>query len=185
MWKRPARRLQSFKCCLLRPRRSLRPAKSTSSITTATGSCSRPVSLRRVRKNVILARLQPCTFCYIAPSRILLKTEQAIAFADANPISAGHTLVAPRQHVSSIHELSLEEQRALWGFVGEVRERLLKDFMPESFYIGFKDDSPARQTVGHAHIHIIPYRQGDVPDSRGGIRWVVAESASNPRGNSG
>jgi diadenosine tetraphosphate (Ap4A) HIT family hydrolase len=34
-------------------------------------------------------------------SRILLKTEEAIAFADASPISAGHTIVAPRQHVGS------------------------------------------------------------------------------------
>jgi len=121
------------------------------------------------------ARLQRCPFCIIAPSRILLKTERAIAFADANPISKGHTLVAPRQHVGSIQQLSLDEQKALWGFVGDVRQRLQRDFKLDSFYIGFNER--AGETVAHAHIHIIPRRQGDVPDPQRGIRWIVAESA--------
>jgi len=123
------------------------------------------------------ARLQPCPFCYIAPSRILLETEQAVAFLEAHPISKGHTLVAPRQHVSSIHHLSSEEQKALWGFVGDVRQRLQRDFRLGSFYIGFNDRPAAGKAVTHAHIHIIPRRQGDVPDPRAGIRWAVAESA--------
>ena len=29
----------------------------------------------------------------------------------------------------------------------------------------------------HAHIHIVPRRDGDVPDPRGGIRWVIPEKA--------
>jgi diadenosine tetraphosphate (Ap4A) HIT family hydrolase len=51
--------------------------------------------------------------------------------------------------------------------------------MPHSFYIGFNEETRAGQTVSHAHIHIIPCRQGDVPDPRKGVRWVVAESASH------
>ena len=99
---------------------------------------------------------QPSTFCYIAPSRILLKNTQAIAFADSDPVAAGHTLVAPSQHVLSINQLPVEKQKALWGFVGEVCERVLKDFRPDSFYIGFKNGSPPGQTGDHAHIPIIP-----------------------------
>jgi len=105
----------------------------------------------------------------------LLKTEKAIAFADANPISKGHTLIAPRQHVGSIQQLSIEEQRALWTFVGNVRQRLQKDFRLSSFYIGFNER--AGETGAHAHIHIIPRREGDVPDPQRGIKWIVAESA--------
>ena len=33
------------------------------------------------------------------------------------------------------------------------------------------------QTVGHAHIHVIPRYAADVPDPRGGIRWVVPARA--------
>jgi diadenosine tetraphosphate (Ap4A) HIT family hydrolase len=81
---------------------------------------------------MLCCALKSCPFCSIAPSRILLKTEQAFAFADAHPISKGHTLVAPSQHVSSIAQLSIEAQKALWGFVGQVRQRLLKDFRLDS-----------------------------------------------------
>jgi diadenosine tetraphosphate (Ap4A) HIT family hydrolase len=52
-----------------------------------------------------------------------MKTEQAFVFADAHPISKGHTLVVPSKHVSSIAQLCIEEQKALWEFVGQVRHR--------------------------------------------------------------
>jgi diadenosine tetraphosphate (Ap4A) HIT family hydrolase len=107
----------------------------------------------------------------------LLKSEQATAFAEAHPISKGHTLVVPRQHVSSLDQLSTADQKALWGFVGKVREQLLNDFVPDTFYIGFNNGAAAGQTAVHAHIHIVPCRQGDVPDPRSGIRWIVAEGA--------
>jgi diadenosine tetraphosphate (Ap4A) HIT family hydrolase len=86
-------------------------------------------------------------------------------------------LVLPRKHVMRIYELSMPEQTAIWELVGSVRERLLVEHKPDGFNIGFNDDIAAGQTVSHAHVHIIPRRQGDVADPRGGIRWVIAENA--------
>ena len=39
------------------------------------------------------------------------------------------------------------------------------------------DGLAAGQTTAHAHIHVIPRRPGDVPDPRGGVRWIIAEKA--------
>jgi diadenosine tetraphosphate (Ap4A) HIT family hydrolase len=36
----------------------------------------------------------------------------------------------------------------------------------------------AGQTIPHAHLHVIPRRQGDVADPRGGIRWVIPGQAN-------
>jgi diadenosine tetraphosphate (Ap4A) HIT family hydrolase len=58
-----------------------------------------------------------------------------------------------------------------------VRVRLLAEHQPDGFNIGFNDGLAAEQTVSHAHVHIIPRRQGDVPDPGGGIRWVIADNA--------
>jgi diadenosine tetraphosphate (Ap4A) HIT family hydrolase len=33
----------------------------------------------------------------------------------------------------------------------------------------------AGQTIGHAHLHLIPRHWGDVPDPRGGIRCLIPE----------
>ena len=36
---------------------------------------------------------------------------------------------------------------------------------------------PAGQTVPHLHIHLIPRFSGDLPDPRGGVRWVIPAKA--------
>ncbi|MBZ0238019.1 MAG: hypothetical protein K8M05_37245 [Deltaproteobacteria bacterium] len=38
-------------------------------------------------------------------------------------------------------------------------------------------DATLDETVMHLHIHVIPRRLGDVPDPRGGIRWVIPQRA--------
>ena len=118
-----------------------------------------------------------CPFCAPADRHVRQENEHAVAFADAFPVTDGHTLVVPRSHVSSIYELSAAQQSALWDLVTAVRERLLIGLKPDGFTIGVHDGLAAGQTVEHAHIHVIPRRTGDVPDPRGGIRWIVADHA--------
>ena len=35
----------------------------------------------------------------------------------------------------------------------------------------------AGQTVPHLHVHVIPRYVGDVPDARGGVRWILPARA--------
>jgi diadenosine tetraphosphate (Ap4A) HIT family hydrolase len=122
--------------------------------------------------------LPTCPFCSVDRERISIETEHALALPDAFPVADGHTLIVPRKHVSSIYELTAPEQTAIWRLVGQVREQLLASMSPvDGFNIGFNDGLSAGQTVMHAHVHIIPRRTGDVPDPRGGIRWVIADKA--------
>lgn len=118
-----------------------------------------------------------CPFCTIEPDRIWLGSEVAVALADVHPIAEGHTLVVPRRHVTSIYELTAAEQAEIWALVSRVREALLARFKPDAFNIGVNDGLAAGQTVAHAHVHVIPRRHRDVPDPRGGIRWIIAENA--------
>ena len=48
---------------------------------------------------------------------------------------------------------------------------------PQGYNIGINDGPAAGQTVPHLHIHLIPRYAGDVPDPRGGVRWVIADKA--------
>ncbi len=119
-----------------------------------------------------------CLFCSLDPTRIWIEQEHALAVPDAYPVTDGHTLVIPRKHVASIYELSADQQQAVWQMVSEVRSRLLTGMKPDGFNIGVNDGLAAGQTVLHAHIHIIPRRAGDVPDPRGGIRWIIDDKAN-------
>lgn len=62
--------------------------------------------------------------------------------------------------------------------VAEIRERLLTGLKPDCCNTGFNDGLAAGQIVAHAHVHVIPRRNGDVTDPRGGIRWVIADNAA-------
>jgi diadenosine tetraphosphate (Ap4A) HIT family hydrolase len=120
--------------------------------------------------------LESCPFCDIPASRVRIETEHA--FAVASPLAEGHVLVAPRKHVSSVYELTMPEQKALSELVGGIRSRLIAGLKPDGLNMGFSYGLAAGQTAMHARVHVIPRRQGDVPDPRGAIRWVLADNAS-------
>lgn len=86
--------------------------------------------------------------------------------------------MVPVAHVSSLYELTNEEQASVWLTVAQIRQRLQAEFDPDGFNIGVNDGAAAGQTVPHAHIHVIPRYAGDVEDPRGGIRWVLPSKAN-------
>ena len=118
-----------------------------------------------------------CPFCNVDEDRVIARTSVALVIYDAFPVSRGHALVLPRQHVGCVYELPDEEQAELWRLAGEVQKLLEREFSPDGFNIGINDGEAAGQTVDHAHIHIIPRYTGDVNDPRGGIRWVLPDTA--------
>ena len=75
----------------------------------------------------------------------------------------GHTLVVPRQHVSSIYQLSAAEQTALWDLVAGVRQSILNKLKPDGLNVGVNDGLAAGQTIEYAHVHVIPITRAMCP----------------------
>ena len=119
-----------------------------------------------------------CPFCDISEEAVINKSRHAVAIPDGFPVSRGHVLVVPKDHVKSLFDLSTEAQADLWRLVAKVRSDLQSELNPDGFNIGLNDGGPAGQTVEHAHVHVIPRFDGDVADPRGGIRWVLPECAA-------
>lgn len=119
-----------------------------------------------------------CSFCDLQSDESLPSNPHAIAIPDAFPVSSGHTLVIPRTHVESVFDLPEDALRDVWQLVTQVRTLLQERHQPDGFTIGINDGRAAGQTVPHAHIHVIPRKEGDVDDPRGGIRWVLPERAA-------
>ena len=119
-----------------------------------------------------------CPFCEKTRSHeLLVENEAAVAFFDASPLSAGHTLVVPRTHESDFFNLTEAEEMALWRAVRTVHARLEARFAPRGYNVGINVGRAAGQTVEHVHVHVIPRYLGDVADPRGGIRWVIPAKA--------
>lgn len=124
-----------------------------------------------------------CPFCEMVGDSIVRESRHGFAVRDRYPISPGHTLVVPRRHVVSLFDLPPATQADLWALVEATRSDLLEEHGsqehgPDGFNIGINDGVAAGQTVDHAHIHVIPRRDRDVEDPRGGIRWVIPDRAA-------
>jgi diadenosine tetraphosphate (Ap4A) HIT family hydrolase len=104
----------------------------------------------------------------------------ALAFAirDAFPVSPGHTLVVPFREVANWFDASADEKGAILDLVEIVKRQLDSEFRPHGYNVGFNAGAAAGQTVDHLHVHVIPRFAGDVPDPRGGVRWVLPEKAA-------
>lgn len=118
-----------------------------------------------------------CPFCTLPTSRIVKENEHALLIRDAYPVSPGHSLVIPKRHIGSWFESSAEERSAILALIDEAKAMIDVEFAPDSYNIGINDGPAAGQTVPHLHMHLIPRFQGDVPDPRGGVRWVIADKA--------
>ena len=119
-----------------------------------------------------------CIFCRpVAPSDLLAGNELAVAFPAGFPVSPGHALIVPRRHEPNFFSLSAEEQAAVIALVNPVRSVLDKEFGPDAYNLGVNAGKAAGQTVLHTHLHVIPRYAGDVAEPRGGVRWVLPETA--------
>jgi diadenosine tetraphosphate (Ap4A) HIT family hydrolase len=119
-----------------------------------------------------------CPFCSLPPARIVDSHTLAVAVPDAFPVAPGHTLVIPLRHVGSFFELQESEQLAMLALLNRARVRLDVAFAPDGYTVGINDGHAAGQTVPHVHLHLIPRHAGDVPDPRGGVRWVIPDHAN-------
>jgi diadenosine tetraphosphate (Ap4A) HIT family hydrolase len=120
---------------------------------------------------------KPCAFCTLVPTRIIGENEFAVVVRDSFPVSPGHTLVIPRRHIGSFFDLGAEERAAMLALLEFARAGVEAEFRPDGYNIGINDGPAAGQTVPHLHIHVIPRYAGDVPDPRGGVRWVLPAKA--------
>jgi diadenosine tetraphosphate (Ap4A) HIT family hydrolase len=110
--------------------------------------------------------------------RVIHSTELAAAIFDAYPLSPGHTLIIPKRHIASFFETSEAERADLIRLLEQAKQHLAMSYKPDGFNIGINDGIAAGQTVMHLHIHLIPRYCGDVPDPRGGVRWLLPEKAA-------
>ena len=118
-----------------------------------------------------------CIFCRRRDDEVLASNDLAIACPAGVPVSPGHALIVPRRHEADFFSLSPDEQCAVIALVNPVRDALVDQHGPDAFNIGVNAGKEAGQTILHTHLHVIPRYAGDVAEPRGGVRWVLPETA--------
>jgi len=104
-----------------------------------------------------------CIFCKIVdgkiPARIILESENSLAFLDAFPLTRGHSLVIPKKHYEKVQQMSPNENSDLFRLVQKVTEKV--DTLTNAELIAVHNGKESGQEIPHVHVHIIPRSAGD------------------------
>ncbi len=118
-----------------------------------------------------------CPFCTPDPNRIFHESDLILGLWDNYPSSPGHALLIPRRHIATWPNATHAEQQALTAAISSAIRAITVDHNPDGYNIGINVGEAAGQTVAHLHLHVIPRYRGDMPDPRGGVRWVLPDTA--------
>lgn len=102
-----------------------------------------------------------CVFCDIAegnaPATIVESWPDALAFTPLNPVTIGHTLVIPRDHVANF---TTDPEVTMCTMA---RAAMLARAMEPAGHWNLitSKGQHATQTVHHFHVHLVPRHLGD------------------------
>ena len=120
-----------------------------------------------------------CVFCNNCAGRIIAENELCFAIRDGFPVTDLHTLIIPKRHVADYFDLHQPELNAIHDLLSRQRQSIMhEDKTVTGFNVGINAGKSAGQTVFHVHIHLIPRRNGDVEEPRGGVRGVIPRKQS-------
>ena len=115
-----------------------------------------------------------CLFCQINPKQLVAEDKLCYAAEDSFPVTEFHTLIIPKRHVANYFDLNSSEVNALHEMLVEMKRTIeAKDDSVTGFNIGVNAGKDAGQSIFHVHVHLIPRRNGDVENPRGGVRGVI------------
>ena len=103
--------------------------------------------------------MNDCIFCKIInneiPSYKVYEDDKVLAFLDVNPMSYGHTLIVPKNHILDYEEIDLETLNHINKVGKELYIKLKEKLSPNS--IQLVQNNGKLQEVKHYHLHLIPY----------------------------
>jgi ATP adenylyltransferase len=115
-----------------------------------------------------------CVFCNLDTNRIVGSNALAIAIRDGFPVTEHHTLIIPKRHFADYADATSAEVAAMNRLMKEQRRAIADmDQSVTGFNIGLNCGASAGQTIFHTHMHLIPRRDGDVAQPRGGVRHTI------------
>jgi histidine triad (HIT) family protein len=101
-----------------------------------------------------------CLFCKIIgrdiPASIVYEDDRLLAFDDISPQAPTHVLVVTKRHITSLNELSPEDDQ----IVGELVRRAaaiakVRGISANGFRTVFNTNRDGGQTVPHIHLHLL------------------------------
>ena len=109
---------------------------------------------------------EECIFCRIAagevPANIIYQDEDFLAFRDILPRAPTHVLIIPKTHITSVAELTEEQQELVGRLIIIAKNLAEKEGIAKKGYRLVINCGPeGGQIVPHLHLHLIGGRKLD------------------------
>jgi histidine triad (HIT) family protein len=117
-----------------------------------------------------------CVFCRIVAGEIpctkVFEDGLCLAFLDIGPISPGHTLLIPKAHYETIHQMPADEAAHLARHIPLLAAAVQKAVRAEGINVLQNNGLCSGQEVFHVHVHLIPRW----PEDGLGFRWPAKQA---------
>ena len=117
-----------------------------------------------------------CVFCKIVAGEIpctkVFEDGLCIAFLDVGPISPGHTLLVPKAHYETIHQMPAAEAAHLARHIPSLAAAVQRAVRAEGINVLQNNGACSGQEVFHVHVHLIPRW----PQDGLGFRWPAKQA---------
>lgn len=104
--------------------------------------------------------MEDCIFCKIIKGEIsstkVYEDEEILAFRDINPAAPVHVLVIPKKHISSLAEISKEDEAIIGRIYTIINEIAKKEgIFEKGFRVIVNCGEDGGQEVPHLHFHLL------------------------------
>lgn len=104
-----------------------------------------------------------CLFCRIASGEVeaavVYEDDMSLGFLDHRPLFLGHTLLIPKQHFETLHDLPLELVGPFFERVQLLSRAIEGGMSAEGTFVAM--NNRISQSVPHLHAHVVPRRKKD------------------------
>ena len=109
--------------------------------------------------------MSDCVFCKIVKKEIkaerVYEDDNFIAILDANPKVKNHTLIVSKKHFRNLLDMPVSLGGELLEAIKKVSLDMIRDDRAEGVKVVINNEPSAGQVVFHAHVHILPLKEGD------------------------
>jgi histidine triad (HIT) family protein len=102
-----------------------------------------------------------CPFCAIVAGQVaaevVWESDAVVAFLDRSPLFAGHVLVVPRDHVTTLPELT--DVGTVFTAVQRIAAVMPAALGAQGTFVAM--NNVVSQSVAHFHVHVVPRTKGD------------------------
>ena len=102
-----------------------------------------------------------CVFCAIVDGRaeasFVYEDDEIVAFMDINPVTPGHLLVVPRDHLPALGDVDNTLGARMFNVAQHLAAAIRSsDLRSDGINLFYADGKAALQEVFHSHLHVFP-----------------------------